>query len=59
MASPTPSRSPISGGVPLMIGMLGGAAIGFMVGEPTACFLIGTALGIAAATAIWLVDRRR
>jgi hypothetical protein len=49
----------MSGGFPIAVGAIGGAALGFAVGEPTACFLIGLALGIAAAVAIWLIDRRR
>ena len=50
---------PAAGGFLIMLGALGGAAIGFTRGEATPGFLIGIALGTAAAVAIWLLDRRR
>ncbi len=58
MATP-PSRSPIAGGVLIALGAVGGAIVGFIVRQPTECFLIGTAAGIGMAIAIWLIDRRR
>jgi hypothetical protein len=39
----------------ILIGFLGGVAIQ----DPIKGVLIGTAVGIAIAVAIWLVDRRR
>lgn len=59
MASPPPSRGTSAGGFLIAVGAIGGAAVGFAIDEVTPCFLIGTALGIAAAIALWLVDRRR
>jgi hypothetical protein len=38
--------------------MIGGAAVGFAVGQATPGFMIGTALGIAVAILVWLRDRR-
>ncbi|TPG12625.1 hypothetical protein [Sphingomonas oligophenolica] len=57
-SSPTPP-SPPAGGVLIMIGALGGAAIGFAVGQATPGFLIGITLGILAALAIWWRHRTR
>ncbi len=53
-----PDRAGAAGGVLVAIGMLGGAAAGFAIGQATPGFLIGTALGIAAAVLVWLRDRR-
>jgi hypothetical protein len=50
---------PAAGGVLIALGAMGGAAIGFAIGQATPGFLIGTATGIALALAIWLRDRRR
>jgi len=59
MAPPPPVRASMSGGFPIAIGAIGGAAVGFLVGQPTACFFVGVALGVAVAVVIWLIDRRR
>lgn len=58
MTAPRP-RSPAAGGVLIALGAIIGAAIGFILGEATPGFLIGTASGIAAAGLIWLRDRKR
>jgi hypothetical protein len=52
-------RNARSGGIFLMIGILGGVAVGVAYGEPMLGVLAGTALGIAMTLMIWLVDRRR
>lgn len=53
-----PAHRPQSaGGLPIALGAVGGAGLGFVVGEPTICFLAGLALGIAAALLIWLRGR--
>ncbi|HXH14641.1 MAG TPA: hypothetical protein VNJ10_00740 [Sphingomonas sp.] len=70
MADPT-SRDPLArntvpphkdpsaaGGFLVALGMLGGAGIGFAIGQATPGFLIGTAVGVAAAVLVWLRDRR-
>ena len=49
MTSPSPS----AGGMPIAIGAIGGAAIGFVFGEATPGCLIGLGLGIAVALLIW------
>ena len=53
----SPSSRPAAGGVLIAIGAILGAAIGLARGESTAGFLIGTALGIAGAIAVWLRGR--
>ena len=51
-------RNARAGGIFLMAGILGGLAWGLASGEPMLGVLAGTALGIAAAVLLWLVDRR-
>jgi hypothetical protein len=38
--------------------MLGGAGVGFAIGQATPGFLIGTGVGVLAAVLVWLKDRR-
>lgn len=61
MANQSPNRTPGSqaGGFLIALGALLGASIGFLVGQATPGFLIGSATGIALAVVIWLRDRRR
>lgn len=56
MASPSP---PAAGGALIALGALGGAGVGFLLGEATPGFLIGIALGIAASLLIWMGGRGR
>ena len=56
MSASSPSAG---GGVLIALGALTGAGIGLVFGEATPGVLIGTAVGIAAATAIWWRSRRR
>lgn len=56
MASPS---SPAAGGALIALGALGGAGVGFAVGQATPGFLIGIGLGIAASLLIWLRGRAR
>ncbi|CAA9523675.1 MAG: hypothetical protein AVDCRST_MAG09-2218 [uncultured Sphingomonas sp.] len=56
---PMQTRSPMAGGFLLVLCIFLGVVIGTMRGEPSLGFLIGTGLGVAAALATWLVDRRR
>jgi len=58
MARNSPSRSPAAGGALIAFGAMGGAAVGFVLGEATPGFLIGTAIGIGLAVAIWLLNIR-
>ena len=46
-------RPSAAGGVVVAIGAIGGAATGFVLGEPTAWFFAGTAAGIVAALLVW------
>ncbi|WP_298667768.1 hypothetical protein [uncultured Sphingomonas sp.] len=52
------SRPTAAGGFLIAIGVLGGAIIGFVLGQPTIGLLIGLTLAIAASVAMWLRDRR-
>ena len=52
-------RNARSGGIFLMIGILGGFASGIASGNAMLGVLAGTGAGIAAAVLLWLVDRRR
>lgn len=50
MAQP---RSPAAGGIFLTLGAIGGAALGFVVRQPTLWFLGGLALGGLLALLVW------
>lgn len=52
-------RNTHAGGIFLTVGILVGFGWGTAAGEPMKGILIGTALGAAAALALWLLDRRR
>jgi hypothetical protein len=54
MAQP---RSSAGGGALLALGAIGGAAIGFVLREPTFWFLIGLAVGALGALLVWLRNR--
>lgn len=48
----------MGGGVFVALGVIAGAVIGDMMGQASLGFLAGLVLGIAAAVAVWLRDRR-
>ena len=52
-------RNTQAGGIFLTVGILIGFGWGVAAGDPMKGILIGTALGAAAALAVWLLDRRR
>lgn len=52
-------RTTQSGGFLLMAAILIGTVAGIVLGNPMQGVLLGTGLGIAAAVAVWLLDRRR
>jgi hypothetical protein len=52
------TQSPQAGGFLLILCILLGVALGIMRGQPSLGFLIGAGFGIAAAVAVWLLDRR-
>ena len=47
----------MAGGFFLMAAILIGAVWGVSIGNPVKGLLIGTAIGIAIAVAVWLIDR--
>jgi hypothetical protein len=51
-------RSTAGGGCLIALAVLAGVVIGLFMHQPTIGFLAGLALGVAAAVAVWLVDRR-
>ncbi len=57
MRKPTPTAH--AGGFFLILAILGGFAWGAMSGLPVHGAIIGTAIGIVLALAVWLIDRRR
>jgi len=53
------ARPPSSaGGLWIAIGCIAGAFIGLFRGQATIGFLVGAAIGVAAATLMWLRERR-
>lgn len=52
------TRKPLAGGGPLALLTLGGAIVGVAVGQPSAGLVIGLALGVLFALAVYLLDRR-
>lgn len=59
-SSPPPGpSSPAAGGAILALTIMAGSIIGLVTHQPTIGFLIGLAIGVAAASALWLRDRRR
>jgi energy-converting hydrogenase Eha subunit B len=52
-------RNAVSGGFFIMLGAVGGAVGGMLLGAPIEGLLGGTAIGVVAAVLIWLLDRRR
>jgi len=53
-----PTRSTAGGGCLIAFAVLAGVAIGLFLHQPTIGFLGGLAVGVAAAIAVWLVDKR-
>ena len=52
-------RTGMAGGIFIAFFPILGAVIGGLMGQPSAGLLIGLALGILAALAIWLLDRKK
>ena len=51
--------APQAGGFIIAVAILAGTVIGALAGQPSLGLLSGAGVGIAAALAIWLVDRTR
>ena len=62
MAQPDGKRksggSGFAGGSLIALGIVGGAVIGTVYGQPSIGFLVGLTLGILACLAVWLLTRR-
>ena len=52
-------RDPIAGGFFLIAPILIGFFAGMATGDAMRGVLIGTAIGVALAVGLWLIDRRR
>jgi hypothetical protein len=57
--SPFMQRQKVSGGFFLMAAILIGFGWGVAGGDPVKGSIIGTAVGIAIAVLVWMIDRRR
>ncbi|GAA0738194.1 hypothetical protein [Sphingomonas japonica] len=55
----TKSPGPKAGGAFVAIAMLVGTGIGVALGQPSAGFVVGTAIGALIALLIWAADQRR
>ena len=53
------TRNPMAGGFFLMAAILIGFVVGLATDDAMRGVIIGTALGIAIAVWLWLVDRRK
>ena len=49
----------MAGGFLLTVAILCGAVWGISIGNPVKGLVIGTAIGIGIAIAVWLIDRRK
>ena len=52
-------RTTQAGGCLLSLSVIAGLTIGIFLREPTRGAVIGTAVGVVIALAVWLADRRR
>ncbi|QIK77832.1 hypothetical protein G7077_01790 [Sphingomonas piscis] len=52
-------RTTQAGGCLLALSILGGLIFGIVQRAPTLGAIIGTAVGIVIALAVWLIDKRR
>ncbi|MET0249704.1 MAG: hypothetical protein ABW164_08240 [Sphingobium sp.] len=50
-------KEPTGMGAPIALLIMAGAIIGGLMGQPSLGLLIGLALGVAAAIAMWLRER--
>ncbi|MES2097103.1 MAG: hypothetical protein V4459_10125 [Pseudomonadota bacterium] len=58
MSRSSKSNASAAGGFLIALGLIGGAVVGAVRGQPSLSLLIGGGLGVALALAVWLVDRR-
>ena len=50
--------SPRASGFLIAVGVIAGAVIGAVLGQPSIGLLAGGTIGVAAAIILWLADRR-
>jgi hypothetical protein len=53
------NNGPQAGGFIIAVGVLAGTVVGGLEGQPSIGLLAGLGIGVVAAVAVWLVDRRR
>lgn len=58
MADLRQNRGPVAGGAILALTIMGGAAIGVAMGQPSIGLIGGIVVGAAIALVIWRRDRR-
>ena len=56
---PPQSKTPAAGGFLIAVGLTVGAILGMTRGNALMWLLGGAVVGVAAAVAVWLIDRRR
>jgi amino acid permease len=59
MENPDKAKPKVAGGIFIAIGMVAGAGIGIMKGEPSAGMVIGFIAGLVVAALVWLIDSKR
>ena len=59
MSRPSHSKNPAAGGFLIAVGLTVGAVLGVTRSHALEWLLIGALAGVAAAIAVWLIDRRR
>ncbi|WBO22173.1 hypothetical protein [Sphingomonas abietis] len=50
---------PQAGGVLIAVAVMAGTILGGLMNQPSLGLLAGLAIGVAAAVALWLADRRK
>lgn len=56
---PMSSPTPLAGGCFLTVFILAGFVAGLAINDPMKGVILGTAIGAALATGLWLINRRR
>lgn len=59
MSRPSQSKTPAAGGFLIAVSLTIGAVLGVTRGNALLWLFASAVIGVAAATAVWLIDRRR